>query len=105
MYADFLGHFGHGERVEGGCAFFEEFRLTIDQFLSDALDGILPLFDCIDQKFARAHLVADIILLFGFKLSFGDEILVGLVNAKTGNEVVGQGYYPFVANPLNGSIG
>ena len=95
VHTDDVGNLGHCQRLQFGDAHFEEFHLVLDDFPGDALDRILALFDRVDDEFSGAEFFAQVVALLLAEFAFGDEILVGVAQAKARNVILVQDDFPF----------
>ena len=84
----FLGQLSHGHRVQFGCAMQKKVFLFFQNFFGDPLNGILPLLNRVDQELTCPHLVSYIFLFFGRECLFGDEFLVGFIEAQAGHIII-----------------
>src|SRR5579862_239038 len=101
MHADDLGDLHHRHRLEGDGASFEELLLPRDDLVRDVRDGLLPLVDALDEEFAAADFVADVVLHVVAVAFLGHQVLVGVADAEVGYLVAVEGDGEVVADFLD----
>ena len=105
VHADGLGDLHHGHRLEGGAAELEEILLPLDDLVGDVRDGLLALVDALDEEFAAADFVADVVLHLGAAAVLRHQVLVGVADAQVRDLVAVEGDLVIAADLLHVDIG
>ena len=68
----------------------EKGRLAFDDFTSDRQDCFLSLIDCLDDHSSITNIIAEVISGLAISCGIGKEVLVFVVDAKTGKIASGE---------------